>query len=180
MIHALLPIERHAVPLLVVILEEVVVVMEMAVAAADKADVTVTVVGEVEEMVLDTVKEKPSPNINKVTCLIYGKAYVACKDCGWNDGRIAHITGACEVAGKKGYQKLHLLATAMQAVVLDDNDDKEKTSTKKARSSTKMKVITAMMEQCEAMEKEEDNPDQANSAGMIGVFTKSMMKSKKE
>ena len=61
MIHALLPIERHAVPLLVVILEEVVVVMEMAVAAADKADVTVTVVGEVEEMVLDILEGNSPP-----------------------------------------------------------------------------------------------------------------------
>ena len=36
--------------------------------------------------------------------------------------------------------------------------------------------MTAMLRQCETMEKEEDNPDQANFAGMIGAFIKLMMK----
>jgi hypothetical protein len=39
--------------------------------------------------------------------------------------------------------------------------------------------MTAMMKQCEAMKKEEDNPNQANFAGMMGAFMKSMRKSKK-
>ena len=89
---------------------------------------------------------------------------------------MAHTTGACEWLGKKGYHKSHLLATATRAVVINNDDNKEKPPTKKSNSSTKVEVMTAMMEQCEMMEKEKDDPDQANFAGMMGAFMKSMMK----
>ena len=43
--------------------------------------------------------------------------------------------------------------------MLDNDNDEEKTPTEKTSSSTKVGVMTTMMEQCEAIEKEEDNPD---------------------
>ena len=50
---------------------------------------------------------------------------------------------------------------------------------KKTCSSAKVEVMTAMVKQYEAMEKEED-ADQANFDGMMGAFMKSIMKSQKE
>ena len=68
----------------------------------------------------------------------------------------------------------------MKAVRADECEDEEKVPTKKSGDSTKVEVMTAMLRQCKTMEKEEDNPNQANFAGMMSPFMKSMMKSKKE
>ena len=83
---------------------------------------------------------------------------------------------------QKGYSASHALVNAMKAVrAVDDEDkDEEKMPAKKSGDSTKVEVMTAMLRQCKTMEKEEDDPDQANFAGMMGAFMKSMMKSKKE
>ena len=69
----------------------------------------------------------------------------------------------------------------MRVVMISDAEDtkEKKKPAKKSGSSTK-EVMTVTMEQCEAMEKKEDNPGQINCAGMMGAFMKSMMRSKKE
>ena len=48
--------------------------VDVEVAAADKVDVVVAALGEVEEMDRDTVEESsPPPNVNKTVRLIDGK-----------------------------------------------------------------------------------------------------------
>jgi hypothetical protein len=118
--------------------------------------------------------------VNETARLINGKAYAACKECGWNRGPTAHTTGACELSGQKGYSTSHALVSAMKALRDDEDEDEERTPAKKSGGSTQVEVMTAMLKQCETMEKEEDDPDQANFAGMMGAFMKSMMNSKKE
>ena len=122
----------------------------------------------------------PPPGVNETAHLIDGKAYAACKECSWNKGPTAHTTGACGLSGQKGYSALHSLTLAMKAVRVIEDEDEEKTLAKKLSDSTKVEVMTAMLRQCKTMEKEEGNPDQANFAGMMGAFMKSMMKPKKE
>jgi hypothetical protein len=73
--------------------------------------------------------------VNEVARLIDGKVYAACKECGWNVGRTAHTTAACELSGKKEYHKPHLLVTAMKAVLIDNDDEGEKTPMKQSSSS---------------------------------------------
>jgi hypothetical protein len=118
--------------------------------------------------------------VNETARLINGKSYAACKECGWNKDPTAHTTGACELSRQKGYSVSHALVNAMKAVRADEDEDKEKTPAKKSGDSNQVEVMTAMLRQCETMEKKEDDPDQANFAGMMGAFMKSMMNSKKE
>ena len=61
MTNTLLPIERHAVLVLVVLLEDAVVATEVA--AADEADEADVVVAAVEEMDLDIVEENYLPQM---------------------------------------------------------------------------------------------------------------------
>lgn len=164
--------------LLVSLLEDVVEEGVDAAVAAAEGDV---MVAAVEEVVLDTLEENsPLPDKNETARLINGKAYAACKECGWNRGPTAHTTGACGLSMQRGYTSSYAVVTAMKAVRADEDEDEEKVPTKKSGDSTKVEVMTAMLRQCETMEKEEDDPDQANFAGMMGAFMKSMMKSKKE
>ena len=69
----------------------------------------------------------------------------------------------------------------MRVVMISDAEDtkEKKKPAKKSGSSTK-EVMTVTMEQCEAMEKTEDNPNQTNFAGMMSAFMKSTIESKKE
>ena len=41
-------------------------------------------------------------------------------------------------------------------------------------------MLTSMMEQCAAMEKDDGDPDQANFAGMMGTFMQQLQKSKND
>ena len=41
-------------------------------------------------------------------------------------------------------------------------------------------MMSAMVDRCSAIDKDESDPDQAHFAGMMGVFFQSLMKSKKE
>ena len=118
--------------------------------------------------------------MNETARLINGKVYAACKECGWNRDPTKHTTGACTLSVQKGYNASHTLVNAKKAVRADADKDEEKTPAKKSGDSTKVEVMTAMLRQCETIEKEEDDPDRANFAGMMGAFMKSMMKSKKE
>ena len=65
---ASLPIERHAVFLLVVTLEDVGEDVDAAVAAAHEVDVVVAVAGEVEEMDQDILEEKYPPPAQTKPC----------------------------------------------------------------------------------------------------------------
>ena len=87
-----------------------------------------------------------------------------------------HTTGAHEVSKKSGYSVSFALQTKLNKLGGttggDDGPPPKKSDT--------ADMLTSMMEQCAAMEKDDGDPDQANFAGMMGTFMQKLLKSKKD
>ena len=124
----------------------------------------------------------PAPG--EVARLVNNKAYAACKHCGWNTGATAHTTGAHGLSAKLGYQQSYILHEAMNKVKDDDNGNGGSEQQQQLVVTTSppgaKEMMSAMVDRCSAIEKDESDPDQAHFAGMMGVFFQSLMKSKKE
>jgi hypothetical protein len=114
-----------------------------------------------------------SPDKNEIVRLIDGSAYAACKHCGWNTGRCSHTTGAHGVSLKSGYSASFALQTQLNKLVNKDGGDDD-TPPKKKNDNVDM--LTSMVEQFAAMEKNDWDPDQANFAGMMGAFVQKLLK----
>ena len=69
------------------------------------------------------------------------------------------------------------LQTQLNKVANKDEGDDDAPPKKK---NDNVDMLTSMVEQCAAMEKDDGDPDQANFAGMMGAFMQKLLKSKKD
>ena len=114
--------------------------------------------------------------MNETTRLIDGSAYAACKHCGWNTGSISHTTGAHDLSFKSGYSTSFALQTKLNKLVAGNSNGGDTPVKKKGND---IDILASMVEQCTLIEKEDEDPDQANFAGLMGAFMEKLLKSKK-
>ena len=115
-----------------------------------------------------------APAKDETVHLVDGSAYAACKHYGWNTGSYMHTTSDHEVSKKIGYSVSFALQTKLNKLGGTTGRD-DGTPPKKSDNAD---MLTSMMEQCAAMEKDDGDPDQANFAGMVGTFMQKLLKSK--
>ena len=58
-----------------------------------------------------------SPAKNETVCVVNGKAYAACKDCGWNSGDRSHTSGGHELSSMRRYPVTFKLKTNMNKLL---------------------------------------------------------------
>ena len=104
--------------------------------------------------------------------LINGKAYAACKICGWNDGNKAHTSGAHSLSEQSGYSVTFALKTKMNALDDDGGDDDDRGDDRDGGVSS----FAAIMEKCSLVEKEDSDPENSAFAGRLAMLLKSIEK----
>ena len=110
--------------------------------------------------------------------VVNGKAYTACKDCGWNSGDRAHMSGGHKLSITSGYSVNFVLKTKMDNLLgAADGGSGGDCTNDSGGGGGGMNILAAkIMEICFIIEKEYRNPDNAEFSGEFCGFLQSSMK----
>ena len=102
---------------------------------------------------------------------IGGKAYCACKTCGWNKGSTAHTTKAhADAQYPESYVMRPSLKREMSQVSgADDSDDESK-------GAASVTSLTSLVSACTLYERETEDPDQSAFAGNLKKLLSALAK----
>ena len=127
-------------------------------------------------------KQWGKPKDNEIVRKIQGKAYAACKQCGWNKGPSAHTTGRHDdyERNPNGFETPSVLKAEMKRVQQGRTRQKNRsnddggTNTKKKDAG--VSGLSAMVDACSAFEKDTANPEASAFAGHMRALLLSMGK----
>ena len=77
------------------------------------------------------------------------------------------------MSSKSGYSTSFALQTKLNKLVAGNGNGGDAPVKKK---SNDIDILASMMEQCTLIEKENEDPDQANFAGLMGAFMEMLLK----
>ena len=130
-----------------------------------------------------------SPANSEMVRVVNGKAYAACKYCGWNSGNRAQTSGGHELSSMSGYSVTFALKNKMNKLLGSadggsggdiTNDSGGGGGGVGVGGDGDVNVFAAkMMEICFIIEKEYSDPENAEFTGRFGGFLQSLIQFKK-
>ena len=127
-------------------------------------------------------KQWGKPKNNETVRKIEGKAYAACKQCGWNKGQSAHTTGRHDdyEHNPNGFKTPSGLKAEMKRVQEGHNRQKNRNNDDGGTNTEKKEAgvtgLSAMVDACSAFEKDTANPEASAFAGHMRALLLSMGK----
>ena len=110
--------------------------------------------------------------------MIDGKAMVACRTCGWNDGAGCHSSGSHELSLERGYVTSPFLQREMDVAMQRSGESANVANgdTNRASGTSTALTLHGMTAKCSQIETSHEDADASKMAGIFSSLLKAMAK----